>query len=141
MSTRPSRMARYINRSNQTTLEGITDGPFPGSRHGPCNDAGRLRPDADGPNSILRRARAKSRPGLEHVPVGLRQSLRRHSGARHRSRVYPRSAFRLPKSAIADLGGASPESITTACEYGFRARRTQPSLRRLRKLACVGAPE
>ena len=28
--------------------------------------------------------------------------------ARHRSRVYPRSVFRLPKSAKADLGGAEP---------------------------------
>jgi hypothetical protein len=37
--------------------------------------------------------------------------------------------------------GASPESILTDLGYGFRARRTQPSLRRLRKLACDGAPE
>ncbi|MPZ37511.1 MAG: penicillin-binding protein 1C [Rhizobiales bacterium] len=35
---------------------------------------------------------------------------------------------------------ASPESITTAAAYGFRARRTQPSVRRLRKLACDAAP-
>src|SRR5262245_22399526 len=36
-------------------------------------------------------------------------SGRRHSGTRHRSRVYPRSASKLPKSAKADLGGAGPE--------------------------------
>jgi len=31
-----------------------------------------------------------------------------------------------------------PESITTASGYGFRARgHTQPSLRRLRRLACA----
>ncbi len=57
------------------------------------------------------------RPRVERVPV------RCHSGARHRSRVYPRSALRPPKSTTADLGGASP------------------SLRRLRKLGCMGAPE
>ena len=28
-----------------------------------------------------------------------------------------------PKSAKADLGGASPESMTTALQNGFRARR------------------
>src|SRR6266852_5023932 len=60
---------------------------------------------------------------VEHVPLKCGQSLRCHSGARHRSRACPRSAFRLPKSAKADLGGASPESITTAWAYGFRARR------------------
>ena len=52
---------------------------------------------------------------------GQTQPIRRHSGARHRSRVYPRSALRLPKSATADLGGASPESISPGCGYGFRA--------------------
>jgi len=36
--------------------------------------------------------------------------------------------------------GASPESNANHFEYGFRARRTQPSLRRLRKLACDATP-
>src|SRR2546429_8088819 len=34
---------------------------------------------------------------------------------------YPRSATYLPKSAEADFGAASPESITTDRGYGFRA--------------------
>src|SRR5262249_13143507 len=36
--------------------------------------------------------------------------------------------------------GAGPESIRPASDYGFRARRTQPSLSRLRKLACAASP-
>jgi hypothetical protein len=37
--------------------------------------------------------------------------------------------------------GASPESNANPFEYGFLARRTQPSLRRLRELACDAAPQ
>ena len=50
------------------------------------------------------------------------EPTRCHS-AGHRSRVYPRSAV-MPKSGKPDLGAqrGSPESITTACEYGLRAR-------------------
>ncbi len=51
----------------------------------------------------------------------LRRSLRCHSGTAHRSRVYPRSASKLPKSATADLGGPGPESILPAGGYGFPA--------------------
>jgi hypothetical protein len=48
----------------------------------------------------------------------------------------------VPKSAKADFGGASPESITTGWEYGFRARPTQVGLGRLGRLAPIsGKPE
>jgi hypothetical protein len=48
-----------------------------------------------------------------------------------------------PKAAKADLDAkrGRPESILPTRVYGFRARRSQPSLRRLRKLACAGATE
>ena len=38
-------------------------------------------------------------------------------------RGFTRDRRLTPKSATADLGGASPESISPGCGYGFRARR------------------
>src|SRR5713226_7942878 len=62
-------------------------------------------------------------------------------GRERSSRARPSSPFGFdgpcPARRSFSEGG---ESITTDRGYGFRARRTQPSLRRLRKLACAAAP-
>src|SRR3979490_480593 len=93
------------------------------SRNGPTSPPGlaRMRTSAEAgeANADSRTARKRCFAKVVRIPdtsVGTRsENLARHSGMRHRTRVYPSSAISLSKSATADLDARARKSSPTRC--------------------------